>query len=166
MKDYEEILNSRISEPAAILTYKDGLIRMIGLNDKFISEMWMNTSREEFLSANVARAFDDENLQIFTNAVKRCIDAGEDQTVETWRILFSDCCGYDRVCLKSRIVFLEKNGDEAVIYERIRNITNERKTAETLAEVEYRYKQTSEQVNIYNWEYYVATKEMRPCFLL
>ena len=164
LMSYEEILNGKVSEPAAIMSYKDGLIRIMDLNDKFISEMWMNTSKEEFLSANVPKAFDDENLKLFTGAVKRCIDSGDDQTIETWRMLISDCCGYDRVCLKSRIVLLERNGDDAVIYERIRNITNERKTAETLADVEYRYKQTIEQVNIYNWEYTIATKEMRPCY--
>ncbi len=161
---FDEILNSKVAEPAAIMSYRDGLVLIVDLNDMFISEMWMNTSKEEFLNANVPKAFDDDNLKVFTGAVKRCIETGEEQEVVTWRHLFSDCCGVDTVCLKSRLVLLEKREDEAVIYERIRNITKEIQADETNADVEYRYKQTLEQVNIYNWEYTIATKEMRPCY--
>ncbi len=161
---YEELLYGKFCEPAALLSYRDGIVLIKDLNDKFISEMWMNVSKDEFIEANVPKAFDAENLELFTGAVKRCVQSGEEQNIETQRLLISDCCGYDNVILKSRLILVEKDEDEAIIYERITNITNERATAETLADVEYRYKQTSEQVNIYNWEYTVATKEMRPCY--
>ncbi len=162
--DNQELINGRFAEAAAILTYSKGLVRIRDLNEKFISEMWMNVSKEEFLEANVPRAFDEDNLAIFTAAVRICVDTGQEQSVETWRTLFSDCCGYNRVCLKSRLVLIEKNDDEALVYERVINITDEKKTKDTLADVEYRYKQTSELVNIYNWEYDIATKDMRPCY--
>ncbi|MBQ7557373.1 MAG: response regulator, partial [Lachnospiraceae bacterium] len=59
---------------------------------------------------------------------------------------------------------VEETPEGVVIYEGIRNITNEKRTSEALEDIEYRYKQASEQINIYNWEYVVDTKEMRPCY--
>ena len=162
--DYASIINSRYSEPAAILSYKNGLARLLDVNDRFVSEHWTNTSKDEFIRLNTPKSFDDDNLRIFVNAVKKCIETGEDQEIETWRHMVSDCCGIDKVCLRSRLVLIEKNDDGAVLYEGIRNITNERRVKETLDDIEYRYKQASEQINIYNWEYDIASKEMRPCY--
>ena len=162
--EYKEIINSKFSEPAAILSYKDGLARLLEINDGFVSEHWTNTSKEEFIRLNTHETFDDENLRIFVNAVKKCIETGENQEIETWRHMVSDCCGFDKVCLRSRLILIEKDDDGAVLYEGIRNITNERRIKETLDDIDYRYKQASEQINIYNWEYDIATKEMRPCY--
>ena len=162
--EYKEIINSKFSEPAAILSYKDGLARLLEINDGFVSEHWTNTSKEEFLRLNTPKTFDDDNLRIFVNAVKKCIETGENQEIETWRHMVSDCCGFDKVCLRSRLILIEKDDDGAVLYEGIRNITNERRIKETLDDIDYRYKQASEQINIYNWEYDIATKEMRPCY--
>ncbi len=162
--EYKEIINSKFSEPAAILSYKDGLARLLEINDGFVSEHWTNTSKEEFLRLNTPKTFDDENLRIFVNAVKKCIETGENQEIETWRHMVSDCCGFDKVCLRSRLILIEKDDYGAVLYEGIRNITNERRIKETLDDIDYRYKQASEQINIYNWEYDIATKEMRPCY--
>ena len=89
--DYASIINSRYSEPAAILSYKNGLARLLDVNDRFVSEHWTNTSKDEFIRLNTPKSFDDDNLRIFVNAVKKCIETGEDQEVETWRHMFSDC---------------------------------------------------------------------------
>lgn len=78
--------------------------------------------------------------------------------------MVSDCRGFNKVYLKSRFVLIEKTDDEAILFEEIHNITNEKQTKDTLEDIEYRYKQASEQINIYNWEYDIATKEMRPCY--
>ncbi len=162
--NYKEIINNKYSEPASILSYKEGQVRLVDINDRFVSEHWMNTTKDVFIGSSTPQSFDEDNLRIFTNAIKRCIDTGEEQEVETWRKMISDCCGFDRICLRSRLVLIEKNDGEALLYEGIRNITNERQIKETLDDIEYRYKQASEQINIYNWEYDVATKEMRPCY--
>ena len=161
---YEELIHNKFSEPAAILMYVDGLVLINDVNEAFISELWMNVSIEEFIGPNLRKCFDEANLAILTAAVKKCIETGEEQTVETWRLMFSDCCGYDRVCVRSRLVLVESGPDRAIIYEGVRNITNEIKTREMLEDTEYRYKSASEQINIYNWEYTIATKEMRPCY--
>ena len=164
LMDYSDIIQDRFAEPAAILSYKDGTVSVMEINSRYIPELWMNVSEEDYLGANFLKSYDDENLKFFKNAVEKCIETGEEQTVETWRSLFSDCCGYDKICLLSRLILVEKTGDGAVIYEGIRNISNEKRAQETLTDIEYRYKAASEQINIYNWEYDVATKEMRPCY--
>ena len=161
---YEELIHNKYSEPAAILMYVDGLVLINDVNEAFISELWMNVSKEEFIGPNLRKCFDEDNLKILTAAVKKCVETGKEQTVETWRLMFSDCCGYDRVFVRSRLVLVECVDGHAFIYEGVRNITNEIRKDEILRDTEYRYKSTLEQVNIYNWEYTIATKEMRPCY--
>ncbi len=162
--DYNEILSNKLLGAAAILSYKDGEITVLAINNRFIPELWMNVSESELIGADIHKSFDDDNLRIFMSTVEKCIKTGEDQTCETWRNVFSNCCGFDRICMGSRIVLLEKRDDETILFESIRNITNEKRTRDTLEDIEHRYKQASEQINIYNWEYTVATKEMRPCY--
>lgn len=161
---YDEIINSRFSEPAAVIGYKDGNIRIVAINEKFLPELWMNVPAEDYINSSEEKLIDEENRQIFIRALKKCVDTGEEQTVESWRSIKHDCCGFNKVCLRSRLVLIEKTDDEAFVYESVRNITNEKNTQDTLTDIEYRYKQSSEQINIYNWEYTIATKEMRPCF--
>ena len=161
---YENTINNKFSEPAVIISCKDDEIKVLEINDRFIPELWMNVSKDEFIGSYPGKTLDKENMQIYMQAVKKCIDTGEEQTIETWRDIYSDCCGQDRICLKSRFVLLDKTPEEAVLFEGARNISNERRMLDIYADMEYRYKQTSEQVNIYNWEYIIDTKEMRPCY--
>ena len=161
---YEEIIDTKFSEPALILSYRDGQMEVVGVNSRYIPELWMNVSKDDFIRAYPEKTFDENNMRVFVNAVKKCVDTGEEQTVETWREVFSNCCGFDKVCLKSRLILIEKSDEGAIVYEGIRNISNEKRTQDTLEDIEYRYKQASEQINIYNWEYIIATKEMRPCY--
>ena len=162
--NYTEILKFPFSEPAAVLSYRNGELKLLGINDKYLPELWMNIDEADFMKSSIHDSFDDENLYVFTAAVRKCVETGEEQTCETWRSLVSNCCGSDRICLKSRITLLEKNSEEAIVYDTVRNITTERRTQDTLADIEHRYKAASEQINIYNWEYNIATKEMRPCY--
>ncbi len=161
---YDDILHSRFSAPAAIVSFKGGSCRVVDINDRFLSELWMNVDKESFFGSRLPDCFDADNLALYEAAARKCIETGEERTVETWRSLVSDCCGVGRICLKSRLVLLEKNEDEALVYEMVTNVTNEKRTKDTLEDIEHRYKQASEQINIYNWEYTIATKEMRPCY--
>ena len=162
--NYDELIGGRFSEPAAVLSYRDGKLKVLTINDRFIPEMWMNISRDQLFESDINNSFDENNLKLFINAIEKCITTGEEQSVETWRRAFSQCCGFDKICLNSRLILLEKINDEAIIYEGVRNISNERRTQDTLSDIENRYKKTLEQVNIYNWEYDIATKDMRPCY--
>ncbi len=161
---YSDVIHNKYVGPAAILSYKDGRVSMADINEGFLPEHWMDLSLDEFVDRDPYRCFDEDNLKILVNAVKKCIETGEEQRFETWRTVISGCCNSDRICIRSRIVLLEKGEDESFIFESVLNVTNEKRTELTLEDIEYRYKQASEQINIYNWEYDVATKQMRPCY--
>ncbi len=162
--EYGGIIHTKFSEPAAVLSYQDGTVKILEMNETFLPELWMNVAGDEYIKGYPGKQFDEENMRIFMDALKRCADSGKEQEVETWRKVFSDCCGFDRVCLKSRLILIENTPEGAVIYEGVRNISNEKRAQDRLDDVEYRYKKASEQINIYNWEYTIATKEMRPCY--
>lgn len=162
--DYKSIINTRFSEPAAILEYKDGSVSILDFNDKYLPELWMNVSEEEYKEAFPDKSFDEENKKHFIEGLETCIRTGEDQFLETWRLVFSSCCGFERICLKSRVVLVEKTDESVIFYEGVRNISNEKRMQDNLEDIEYRYVSASEQVNIYNWEYTIATKDMRPCY--
>ena len=55
---YEELIHNKYSEPAAILMYVDGLVLINDVNEAFISELWMNVSKEEFIGPNLRKCFD------------------------------------------------------------------------------------------------------------
>ena len=162
--DYKEIINSKFCEPAALYLYKDGEVSLLDINDKYLPEIKMNVAKQDYINAPLDKCFDENSLRVFIEAVKRCADLGKDQAIDTVRLMFSNCCGYDHVFLQEKLILVDKTSDGAIIFDAVRNITNEKQAAKTLDEIEYRYVQTSEQVNIYNWEYYVDTKEMRPCY--
>ena len=76
--NYEEILNNRYCAPAAVLSYRDGQLKILGINDRFLSEHWMNTAKDVFLGTDITEMFDENNMRIFTNAIKRCVNTGDE----------------------------------------------------------------------------------------
>ncbi|MCR5502533.1 MAG: response regulator [Lachnospiraceae bacterium] len=162
--DYQTILNSEFAEPAALIALNEGGARFVDINDRFLNEMQMNIAKEEFLKNDFSANFDEENLKNFLYVLKRCAETKEEKTTENWWMLVSDCCGMNRVFLKSRLVPVGEKDGEAMIFAGIRNISDEKKMKESFTDIEYRYKMSLEQINIYNWEYTIATKEMRPCY--
>ena len=53
--EFEELIHSKYSEPAAILNYSGGTVTISDVNEAFISELWMNVSKEEFIGPNLGR---------------------------------------------------------------------------------------------------------------
>ncbi len=162
--DYRDILHNKFCESAAVYSYKGGEVKILDINEKYLPELWMNVAEKDYLAAPLDKCFETDSLMAFTEAVKRCVDLGKDQSIDTKRLMFSNCCGYDHVYIKSKLILISKTPDEAIVFEGVRNITNEKQVMETLHDIEYRYTQASEQINIYNWEYDIKTKEMRPCY--
>jgi hypothetical protein len=104
------------------------------------------------------------NRKIYINTVKTAIEFGEEESCETWRTIKSGCCGEEKICIRNNMRVIGKAGNQAIIYTIIRNITDEKRLYEELANSERRFRFASEQANVYAWEYIVDTKEMRPCF--
>lgn len=162
--NYKDIINSKYSEPAMIFSYKDGQVKVLDINEHYLAELQMNINPQEFIDADFLACFDEANRVIWTSALNNCIASKAEAESETKRTLLSSCCGTSVVRIRGRLVFVEERDGAMIIYEGIRNITAERNSLEEMIENERRVKIAIEQINIYYWEYTIATKEMRPCF--
>ena len=57
-----------------------------------------------------------------------------------------------------------KTDTQYLFYAMVQNITSEKQQSLQFKEDERRFKNAFEQINVYAWEYIIATKQMRPCF--
>ncbi len=160
----ETLIFSNYVGAAAILDYHDGEIEVLRVNQKYLRELSMNLSEKEIIKDNPLLGFDDANMKVYLDMLNRAAESGEEEECEVWRRIFSPCCGEEVFCIRSTVRMIGKSGDSVLFHEMIRNITAEKKNYSFLLDSERRFKMASEQVNIYYWEYTIATKEMRPCF--
>ena len=163
-KSQETLIFSNYVGGAAIFDYHDGKLEVLRVNKKYLREMGMNLSEKDVIETDLLSTLDDENKQISRDMLQRAIDTMEEQECDTWRDLFSPCCGEDRICIRSSVQVIGKSDSSYLFYAMIHNVTNEMKHYMEILDSERRFKMASEQVNIYYWEYNIATKEMHPCF--
>lgn len=159
-----DMIFSRFAEPSAILIFNGTDLKTETINDKYLPEIGMNIDADEYVQADFMKSFDKANREIFLEAVRKCIETHEEVSCNTWRRLISNCCGEDRINIRSRLICIDDAKGNCRIYEGIRNNTAEQRNIESLIESERKFKIASDQINIYYWEYTIATKEMRPCF--
>lgn len=160
----ETLIFSNYVGGAAIFEYKDGKIEMLRVNQKYIKEMGMNLSEKQIIHTNPLLDIEEGDRKVYTDMLDLAIKTNEEQECETWRKLSSSCCGEDRICIRSSVRMIGEGKESYLFYVMIRNITIEKERIKGILDTEKRFKMASEQVNIYYWEYTVATREMRPCF--
>lgn len=160
----ETLIFSNFVGGAAIFTYENGKMEPLRVNQKYVRELGMNLSESEILHSDPWKRFDEHNRKIFEDTVQRAIASQDEETCETWRTMYSDCCGADHVCIRTSMRVIGKAGEQYLFYAMIQNITKEKVQYADLAESEKKFRVASEHINIYAWEYTIATKEMRPCF--
>ncbi|MBE6850645.1 MAG: bifunctional diguanylate cyclase/phosphodiesterase [Ruminococcus sp.] len=160
----ETLIFSNYVGGAAIFDYHNGTVEVLRVNKKYLQELGMNLSEKEIIDGDPMRFFDAENTKIYIETLERAIATGEEQECETWRNISSSCCGNDQICIRSTVRMIGESNGSHLFYAMIRNVTAEKHHFAEILENERRFKMASEQVNIYYWEYTIATKEMRPCF--
>lgn len=160
----ETLIFSNYVGGAAILDYSEGKLELLRVNKKYLQELGMNLSEKELIQSEPLSFFDELNRKVYLDMLKRAVETGEEQECETWRNLSSSCCGKERICIRSNVRMIGKSGENYLFYAMIRNVTAEKNRYTAILDNEKRFKMASEQVNIYYWEYTVATHEMRPCF--
>ncbi len=160
----ETLIFSNYVGGAAIFDYQNGKIELSRVNVKYLQEIGMNLSEKEVLESDFLSFMDEANQKAYIRMLERAIETGEEQECETWRSMSSSCCGDDRMCIRATVRVIGKSDDAYLFYAMIRNVTAEKMHIQEMQDTERRFKMASEQVNIYFWEYTVATKEMRPCF--
>lgn len=163
-KSQETLIFSNFVGGAAIFDYHDGKIEILRVNQKYLQEIGLNQSEKEFIKTDPLSTLDEANRKIYHAMLEQAIQSMDEEECETWRELSSSCCGEERICIRSNVRVIGKSDDDYLFYAMIRNITAEKNRYAEILDSERRFKMASEQVNIYYWEYTVATKEMRPCF--
>lgn len=149
---------------AAIFAYTNNSAEILRINTKYLQEIGMNMSEKDFIARDPFEAFDEENRKVYIDMLDRAISTKEETECETWREFKSSCCGNEKICIRTTAKVIGRSGDTYLFYTTIRNVTAEKEYYMAILDSEKRFKAASEQVNIYYWEYTVATKEMRPCF--
>lgn len=137
---------------------------ILRVNQKYVRELGMNLSESEIISFKPYDTLEGESKRIYRETLRKVVASREEQECETWRIIKSECCGTERICIRSSIQIIGESKVSRLFYVMVRNITVEKNALETMRDSERRFKAASEQANIYYWEYSIATKEMRPCF--
>ncbi len=165
-KSQETLIFNNFVGGAAIVRYNRTTKHreVLRVNQKFLQELGMNLSEREVIHGDCHSFLSETDKLHYLNTLNNAIDTMEEQECETWRQIHSSCCGDETICLRSNVKVIGSSGDQFLFYEMIRNVTNEKLTYQSMQDTERRFKMASEQVNIYFWEYTVATKEMRPCF--
>lgn len=149
---------------AVVFEYQEGKVSISRVNKKYLKELGMNLSERDVIAGDVLAQMNEEDRMKFISTIERAIQTQDEEECETWRNIKSACCGDDRLFIRSNIRMIGKSKNYYLFYAMIRNITAEAVRINAFVDTEKRFKVVSEQVNIYYWEYTVATKEMRPCF--
>lgn len=149
---------------AALFSYTHGELEILRVNKKYLQEIGMNQSEKDVIESDPFAVFDEENRRIYTDMLERAIETMEEQECETWRRFSAPGCGAEYICIRTSARLIGRNGDNYLFYAMIRNIKAEKESRAASLDKERRFQAASEQVNIYYWEYTVATKEMHPCF--
>jgi len=161
----ETLIFSNFVGGAAIFDYrKGGKAEILRVNEKYLRELGMNLSEKEVVNHDPMDTMDSSDLSIYRQTIDRAIETGDEEECETWRTITSSCCGQDRICVRSTMRVIGRSKGEYIFYAMIRNITAEKRRYADILDSERRFRAASEQVNIYYWEYTIATHEMRPCF--
>ncbi len=162
----ETLIFSNLVGAAAIFNYDrvSKKIEILRVNKKYLRELGMNLSEKDIIHGNIADTFDEENKSVFIAMLEAAYETGEEQECETRRTIHSECCGDDEFWIRTTATVIGKSDNHILYYAMIRNVTSEKTNYTAMLDTERRFKMASEQVNIYFWEYTIATKEMRPCF--
>lgn len=160
----ETLLFSNLVGGAAVIDYHKGQVNVLRVNRKYLSELGMGLSEEDLLRGDPMRFFDEVGKADYFRMLDQAISTGQEQECETWRHYVSDCCGEEKICLRSTVQVIGRSEIGTLFYVMVRNVTAEKRRYGEILDSEQRFKAASEQANIYYWEYNVLTKEMRPCF--
>ena len=160
----ETLIFSNYVGAAAIFDYHNGRVELLRVNQKYLREIGMSLSERELMEIDLLDALEDGSRLLYEGVLDKAISTMEEQECEVWYNLKTPCCDTKRVCIRANIRLIGKSDDSCLFYATIRNVTEDRYILDQYENVDKKYRLTSEQVNIYTWEYDVATRDMRPCF--
>lgn len=160
----ETLVFSKLVGGAAIVDYHRRRLTVLRVNRKYVHELGMSQSEEDFLSGDPMRYFSEDGKNAYFRALEKAAETGEEQECETWRHYDTPGCKDEDICLRSTIHLISTSEIGSLFYVTVRNVTAEKLRYDALLSGERRFKAASEQANIYYWEYDIRNREMRPCF--
>ena len=160
----ETLIFSNFVGPAAIFTYTNGHASIMRVNQKYAKEVCGGAKVSEILNTDPWDGMTDNGRAEYEDAIKRAIDTGEETECDCWREIHSDCCGDDKICVRSDIRVIGKAGEQYLFYAMVRNVTAEKKRFDDYRQAERLFRAAFDQVDMYAWEYIFKTHEMHPCF--
>ncbi len=160
----ETLIFSNFVGPAAILSMQGDQVKISRVNEKYVQELYMNSSQQDIVVTDFLDCFDEENRNIYLQMLERAKTSAREEECETWRNLRSNCCGESSICIRTSVRVIAKGPAAILFYAMIRNVTVEKKELENYKSQEKKFRHAVEHAKVYFWEYTIATKEMRPCF--
>lgn len=160
---FETLIFNNFVGGAAIFSYENNTIEMLRVNEKYLKELSMNMTQRDIIINQKNLNLDEENKKVYIDTIERAIKSNNDEVCETWRTVYSKCCGEDKLCIKTIMRVIGRADGQYLLYATIQNITTEKKIYMELYNSEKKFRTASEHANIYCWEYDIETKEMRPC---
>ena len=162
----EAIIFSNFVGPAVVMTYDvyDHSAEIHRVNEQYVREIGRGQNEYDILNSDPWECFDEENLKIYEETIKRAIASDDEEMCETWRSYCTKLCGEEKICIRSHMRVVGKGGDKYLIYSRVRNVTTEKKALMELNSSEHLLRYGFEHANVYAWEVDLSTFEMHPCF--
>lgn len=149
---------------AAVFSYRAGKVKILRVNSKYQMEILLNKPIQEFLESDPWDNHGEYSKNKYEKAILDAIETREEIMCDSWRVISSKCCGESKICVRSYIKLIGQEADTYYIYATVHNITDEKISLIEVSDSEKRFRLAAEQINVYAWEYTVATKEMRPCY--
>ncbi len=149
---------------AAIIEFRNGKCEIIRMNRKYQNEVSQSMDERELLATDPLTLMDKFGQGQYLETLNRAIRSRTEEECETWRVYCSDLCGSDKVCIRSTIRMIGENGGRTLFYVLVRNISSEKTLLYDTVEQGIRLGIDDKRANGYFWEYFVATKEMHPCY--
>ncbi|MBP0960693.1 MAG: bifunctional diguanylate cyclase/phosphodiesterase [Oscillospiraceae bacterium] len=160
----ESLIFNNFVGGAAVFEYHNGNADVIRVNKKFLQEIGMNLTEHDLMAVDSWTYFDDDAKKIYIDVLENIIATGQEEECITWRTVKSDCCGEERILIRSTIQLLGKSGNNHLFYSRIKNITAQEMKYRELLNADQNFRRAFEQIDVYMWEYNIVTKDMFPCF--
>ena len=149
---------------AAIFSYKDGEVNILRVNSRYQKEIALNNPMDKIIGSSPWENHSQYSKSVYKNAILKAIETKEEEEFENWRVIKLSCGGDEKICVRSTIRLIGCEEDTYYFYAIANNITDAKIQYKEIEDSELRFRHAAEQINVYAWEYTVATKEMRPCY--
>ena len=122
----ETLIFNKLVGAAAIVDYHAGQLAVLRINRKYVRELGMDQSEEDFLSGAPMRFFTEHGKALYFHTLEKAAETGEEQECETWRQYGAPGCGDGRICLRSTIHPISTSEIGSLFYVTVRNVTAEK----------------------------------------